>query len=149
MRIRARAAVALVLPATIACERDPQPVAPPLPAVSLPAELDRVLRDYEAAYARRDAVALSELFAEDGFLLQPGRPPIRGRQAIAVALQGEGGALSLVPIAFRIGDSAGHVVGTFGAERAAGAGGKFVLALERDAGGTWRIAADMASPNRP
>jgi ketosteroid isomerase-like protein len=144
-----RTLVGVALLATLACNADAPADAPPLPAVALPAELDRVLREYEGAYARRDANALAELFAEDGFLLQPGRPPVRGRRAIAAALQGEGGALALVPIAYRMSDSAGYIIGTFGAERAADEGGKFVLALERRAAGPWRIAADMANPNRP
>lgn len=145
--MRTLAGIALL--AVGACSGDAPPDAPPLPAVPLPAELDRVLRDYERAYAGHDASALAGLFAEDGFLLQPGRPPVRGRPAIAAALQGEGGALALVPTAYRMGDSAGYVIGTFGAERAGDEGGKFVLALERRGAGPWRIAADIATPNRP
>ena len=122
--------------------------APPLPAVTLPAELDRVLRDYEAAYAGRDARALGELFAEDGYLLQPGRAAIRGRAAVAEVLAREGGALALVPVAYGMADSVGYIIGTFGAQRSASEGGKFVLALRRDGAGPWRIAADIANPNR-
>lgn len=144
-----RTLVGVALLATVACDAEVSRDAPPLPTVPLPADFERVLRDYEAAYARRDAGALAALFAEDGFLLQPGRPPVRGRRAIAAALQGEGGTLALVPAAYRMGDSTGYVVGTFGAERSAGEGGKFVLALERRAAGPWRIAADIANPNRP
>ena len=145
-----RMLVWLALPGVLACGPDTPAdgPAPPLPAVTLPAELDRVLRDYESAYAGRDARALGALFAEDGYLLQPGRPAVRGRTAVAAALSGEGGALALVPIAFGMADSVGYVVGTFGAERTAGEGGKFVLALRRDAAGAWRIAADIANPNR-
>lgn len=139
----------LVLLVALGCTADASPNAPPLPSIALPAEFDRVLREYEVAYSRRDAAALAELFAEDGFLLQPGSPPARGREAIATALQGEGGALALVPTAYRMSDSAGYIIGTFGAERSAGEGGKFVLALERRATGPWRIAADIANPNRP
>ena len=142
-------ASAALLATLLACDTNTTANAPPLPSVPLPAELDQVLRDYEGAYARRDAGALAELFAEDGYLLQPGRPAIRGRPAIAAALQGEGGALALVPTAYRLGDSAAYIIGTFGAERAADEGGKFVLALERRAAGPWRIAADIANPNRP
>jgi hypothetical protein len=53
----------------------------------------------------------------------------------------------LVPIAYAISDSAGYVIGTFGAERSAREGGKFVLALKRTGGGPWSIAADIANPN--
>lgn len=144
-----RRIVGLALIAALGCKADTSASAPPLPSVALPAEFDRVLRDYEVAYSRSDAAALAELFAEDGWVLQPGRPPVRGRQAIVAALQEEGGALALVPTAYRMSDSAGYIIGTFGAERSAGEGGKFVLALERRATGPWRIAADIASPNRP
>lgn len=136
--------------AALACGPDApaEGPAPPLPAVTLPAELDRVLRGYEAAYAGHDARALGELFAEDGYLLQPGRPAIRGRAAVARVLSREGGALALVPVAYGMADSVGYIVGTFGAQRTAGEGGKFVLALRREGAGPWRIAADIANPNR-
>lgn len=149
MRITVRQIAVAALVATLACNADTPANTPPLPSVPLPAELEQVLRDYEGAYARRDAGALAELFAEDGHLLQPGRPAIRGRSAIAAALQGEGGALALVPTAYRLGDSVAYIIGTFGAERSADEGGKFVLALERRAAGPWRIAADIANPNKP
>lgn len=143
----------LVLLAGAGCRSDVPPgaaadAAPPA-AIVLPLELDRVLRDYESAYGQRDAMALARLFSEDGYVLQPGRPPIRGREAVAAALRGEGGPLTLVPIGFAADDSAGYIIGTFGAERAADEGGKFVLALERRAAEPWRIAADIANPNRP
>jgi hypothetical protein len=53
----------------------------------------------------------------------------------------------LVPTAYRTSDSVGYIVGTFGAERSATEGGKFVLALARRAGEPWRIAADIANVN--
>lgn len=71
--VRRLAGVAL-LATLLACNADTSANAPPLPSVTLPAELDQVLRDYEGAY---------------------------------------------------------------------------VLALERRAAGPWRIAADIANPNRP
>ena len=60
----------------------------PIPSISLPSDLDRVLRDYEKAWAARDAVALAALFTEDGFVLQGGKPPVRGREAIRAAYDG-------------------------------------------------------------
>ncbi|HYD52646.1 MAG TPA: DUF4440 domain-containing protein [Gemmatimonadaceae bacterium] len=137
----------IVLGASACTEREPDAAAATIPSVALPADLDRVLRDYEAAYARRDADGLSALFAEDGMLLAPGQPPVRGRAALAAAFAGEGGALALVPLASGRSDSVAWIVGTFGAARSARAGGKFVLALRRRGGEPWRIAADIANPN--
>lgn len=54
-----------------------------LPSVSLPPELDRVLRDYERAWRTGDASSVAALFSVDGFVLQNGRSPVRGRDAIA------------------------------------------------------------------
>ena len=143
-----RPVVCAVLVTAIACSEPPAASAPPPPSVSLPTAFDRVLRDYERAYAGRDAGALAALFADDGFLLQPGRPPVHGRADVARILASEGGPLSLVPISYAVADSVGYIIGTFGAERSAGAGGKFVLALKRRGAEPWRIAADIANPNR-
>ena len=49
------------------------------PSVELPAELARVLRDYEKAWSERDPDGLAALFTEDGFVLSPQRSPVRGR----------------------------------------------------------------------
>lgn len=46
-----------------------------LPTVTLPAELDRVLRDYERSWRARDPKGLASLFTTDGFVLSGGRPP--------------------------------------------------------------------------
>ena len=54
----------------------------PLPSVTLPPELARVLTAYEAAWQRSDPKELATLFAEDGFVLSGGHPPVRGRAQI-------------------------------------------------------------------
>jgi len=56
--------------------------APAFPSVELPEELARVLTDYETNYGTGGA-NLAAIFTEDGFVLSGGRPPIRGREAIA------------------------------------------------------------------
>ena len=58
------------------------------PSVSLPPELLRVLTDYESAWRARDAGALARLFADDGFVLPGGSPPVRGRCGDRAALHG-------------------------------------------------------------
>lgn len=111
--------------------------------IQLPPELDRVLRDYEAAWQARDEERLSALFHENGFALSPGRPPSRGREAILRHYRGAGGPLSLRALAYAAEDTIGYIVGIFGRD-ATHEGGKFLLALQRpDPQSPWLIAADM------
>jgi len=147
-RVIPAALVALALAG--GCGRDAANSEPRAPdsGIELAPDLERVLRDYERAYAGRNPAALAALFTEDGYVLPTGRPPVRGRTALQAQFEGEGGPLRLVPIAAAAGDSVAYVIGTFGAEARADAGGKFVLLLRRTGAGPWRIAADMANPNR-
>jgi uncharacterized protein (TIGR02246 family) len=121
-----------------------------LPSVTLPPELDRVLRDYEAAWQRRDAAGLAALFAEDGFVLQGGRGPVRGRAAVQAAYAGQGGApLRLRALAAAVADTVGYIIGAYGSGDASGDQGKFTLTLRRSPGGRWLIFSDMDNPSRP
>lgn len=121
--------------------------AAPLPSVTLPPALDRVLRDYERAWTARDAQALAALFTTDGFVLRPGHPPVRGRDGIARAYAGAGGPLSLRAMTFAVGDTVGYIIGGYAARPGDPDDGKFVLAVRRDASGRWLIAADMDNGN--
>jgi ketosteroid isomerase-like protein len=116
----------------------------PLPTVSLPPELDRVLRDYERGWRAGDASALAALFAEDGFVLQGGRPPVRGRDAIRTAYTGQGVAgLRLRALAYSVADTVGYIIGAYGYGETSGDQGKFTLTLRRARGGAWLIFSDM------
>jgi ketosteroid isomerase-like protein len=79
----------------------------------LPAPLARVLTDYEAAWSRKDAAALAALFAEDGFVLSSGTPPVRGRAAIERHYMGQGGPLALRALAFSTHGPIGFIIGGF------------------------------------
>jgi len=126
-----------------------------MPSVQLPAELDRVLRDYERGWRGGDAAALAALFTEDGFVLQGGRPPVRGRAAIQAAYSGgAGGPLHLRVLAFAVTDSIGYIIGAYGyPEQGADPSqpvpdvGKFTLTLRR-VGGRWLIFSDMDNSSR-
>lgn len=123
---------------------------PPLPAVTLPPELDRVLRDYQRAWRAGDEGALAELFTEDGFV--PTREGwTRGRGAIRTAYADASGGLALRAHAFALSDTVGYIVGaySYGDGRPGSGGGKFLLALRRQPGGPWLIAADLDNANRP
>jgi ketosteroid isomerase-like protein len=137
--------IALRAGALTAQNTPPAAAAPaPLPTATLPPELDRVLRDYERAWRAGDAAGLAALFAEDGFILQGGRAPVRGRDAIRTAYTGQGGAgLRLRALAYAVADSVGYIIGAYGYGETAGDQGKFTLTLRRPRGGAWLIFSDM------
>jgi ketosteroid isomerase-like protein len=113
------------------------------PMIALPAELDRVLRDYEVAWKAGDGARLAALFTEDGMALPSGSLPHRGRVNIAASIKGPGGDLQLHAIAYSTSDSVGYIIGGFRYPGSTGPGGKYLLALKRGADGRWLIAADM------
>jgi ketosteroid isomerase-like protein len=122
---------------------------PALPSVALPPELERVLRDYESAWGARSADALARLFTEDGFVLQPGRPPARGHDEIVRAYTGSGGPLALRALAYVTDGDVGYIVGAYSGAVGRPDDGKFILLVRRAPGGPWKIAADMDNGNRP
>lgn len=146
MRPLAVTGLVLFAAATAARGQEPPPAAP-LPSVALPRALDRVLRDYERVWQARDPAALAELFAQDGFVMANGRPPVRGRDAIRTAYANAGGALALRALAYATEGPVGYIIGAFGRTAGGEDTGKFVLALKR-AGDRWLIAADMDNPNQ-
>ena len=116
--------------------------------VELPRELDRVLTDYETAWSARDAKALAALFAEDGFVLPVGQPPVRGKAAIERYYQGHGGPLFLRAFAYATEGSVGYILGGYTGEEGKEDDGKFTLTLRKDSTGRWWIVSDMDNGNR-
>lgn len=120
----------------------------PLPSVTLPSELARVLTDYEAAWGSRDAAGLARIFADNGFVLQGGKPPIRGRASIEEAYKGSGGPLFLRALAYAAEGDVGYIIGGYTHAKGAPDDGKFTLTLKKS-GGRWLIMSDMDNGNRP
>ena len=118
------------------------------PSIDLPPELARVLRDYEAAWGKRDAPALARLFADDGYVMANGGVPVKGRAAIEKHYTGAGGPLFLRAFAYAAEGSVGYILGGFASQQDAPDAGKFTLTLRKDADGRWLIVSDMDSPNR-
>lgn len=124
----------------------------PLPSIALPAELERVLRDYERGWRAGDERALANLFTEDGFVPTAGGWR-RGRDEIRDTYANSSGDLQLRALAYAVDDTVGYIVGAYTYGDAAGGSpgqdrGKFVLALRRAPGGQWLIAADIDQANR-
>jgi ketosteroid isomerase-like protein len=118
------------------------------PSVDLPPELARVLRDYEAGWQKGDAVALANLFTEDGFVLPQGRTPVRGRAAIQKLYASSGAPLSLRALAYQTSGSVGYIIGGYSTERGKPDDGKFTLTLRKSEDGRWLIMSDMDNSNR-
>jgi ketosteroid isomerase-like protein len=130
---------AMLLAPTIACAQEAQS----LPTIKLPAEAERVLRDYEAAWTGRDPAKLANLFHPEGFVMSMGVQPVKGREAIQKHYARAGGPLHLRAIGYAASDTIGYIVGMFRGNGPTD-GGKFVLALFRsNAKEPWLIAVDM------
>jgi len=119
----------------------------PLPSVTLPPELARVLTDYEAAWQGRDPMKLATLFAEDGFVLSGGHPPVRGRAQIERQYAKAGGPLSLRALAYATEGSIGYIIGGFTRHKGDPDTGKFTLTLRKGTDGGWLIMSDMDNGN--
>ena len=120
-----------------------------LPSVTLPPELDRVLRDYERHWRAGDEAALAAIFTDDGFV-PTGPGWVRGRESITAAYATSGGTLRLRALAFAVDQTAGYIIGAYryGEADSGPDNGKFVLALRRSGSGPWQIAADLDQSNR-
>lgn len=118
-----------------------------LPSIELPSPLARVLAEYESAWQAKDAAALAALFAEDGFVLSSGVPPVRGRAAIAKHYTGQGGPLSLRALAYATEGSTGYIIGGYTRRKGEADVGKFTLTLRKDEQGRWLIMSDMDNGN--
>jgi ketosteroid isomerase-like protein len=147
--VRCAVVLSLVLART-ASAQPPGPVTPtaaPLPSVTLPPELARVLTDYEAAWKARDGRALAALFAEDGFVLSTGTPPVRGRANIERHYANAGGSgLKLRGLAYATSGDLGYIIGGYGYAAGEPDTGKFTLTLKR-IGDRWLIFSDMDNGN--
>jgi ketosteroid isomerase-like protein len=117
--------------------------------VSLPAEVDRVLKDYEKAWIAKDTEALAKLFTSDGMALPSGQMPAQGAESISKAYAPSvGGALNLRAFAYGASGDLGYVIGGWGGASGKPEFGKFVLVLRR-VKDRWLIVSDMDNSNLP
>jgi ketosteroid isomerase-like protein len=114
--------------------------------VDLPQELARVLREYERAWSARDPQTLATLFTEDGFVLSGGRPPVKGRAAIASQYKDGGGPLALRALAYQTDGRTGYIIGAYADKPGDPDRGKFTLTLRKETG-RWLIVSDMDNSN--
>ncbi len=117
--------------------------------VVLPAEVDRVLKDYEKAWIAKDTAALAKLFTGDGMALPSGQMPAQGEDSIRKAYAPSvGTTLNLRPFSYSTSGELAYVIGGWGGAADKPEYGKFVLVLRR-VSGRWLIVADMDNSNMP
>lgn len=80
------------------------------PSIDLPAELSRVLRDYEQYWSTGEEDELAALFVVEGLIARHGSW-IRGRDAIREAYSNASGPLRLRAIEYATGGDVGYIVG--------------------------------------
>ena len=119
------------------------------PAVALPVEIERVLKDYEKAWIAKDTGALAKLFTSDGMALPSGQLPAQGEDSIRKAYSPSvGSTLNLRPFAYSASGDLAYIIGGWGGASDKPEFGKFVLVLRR-VSGRWLIVADMDNSNMP
>ena len=136
--------LALALTAVRMEAQTPDPA--PLASITLPPELARVLTDYETQW-RFGGDSLVKLFTEDAVLTVGGKPPMRGRAALAAHYAGPKGPLALRAIAYAAEGSVAWIVGGYTMQRGEPDIGKFILALRKGPNGRWLIFSDMDTGN--
>jgi predicted TIM-barrel fold metal-dependent hydrolase len=122
-----------------------------LPVVSLPADIDDVLRSFERNWQAPDnKMALAAQFTDSG-LFQYADDWLRGRPSIRMMLLGSGGPLRLRAQAFGSEGRAAHVSGMYGFYRDTAwiDQGRFLFALRRERDGAWRIEAANLTKTTP
>jgi uncharacterized protein (TIGR02246 family) len=121
---------------------------PALPSITLPPDLDRVLRDYEKAWKASDATGLAQLFADGRVVMTNSGRAVHGREGVRQMYANGGGPLVLRAVAYAADDSVAHIIGGYTLHPGEGDAGEFVLALVRSRGGPWLIVADMDRSRR-
>lgn len=128
----------LALPATAQAQHDDQGKA----------ALKEMAPKWQAAYNAGDAAGVAALYAEDGILLPPNSPPVKGRKAIEVFWAGaieSGGTTELtVQKMYGMGENVTEV-GAWVATAADGSHqdhGSYTLVYKQVEGG-WQIVSDM------
>ncbi|HEX6865078.1 MAG TPA: hypothetical protein VF414_19765, partial [Thermoanaerobaculia bacterium] len=118
---------------------------PLLPAVELPEDLARLLREREKGW--NDKAALARLFTEGSLVLDTHESRwIRGRDEVTEYLAGVfAKPHKVTPVGYSVKGSAAHIAGYFTRPLEDGSTryfGHVLLSLEKEADGAWRIAAE-------
>lgn len=125
---------------------------PLLPAVKLPADLDRLLRDKEKfGGQKKDPQALADLYTKDALVMDPGGPSwLKGEQAISY-INNNTVMNRLLPVAYDISGSSGYIAGY---EVSIGDSpvqylSNFHYVIRKEQDGKWRISSEVFTMGPP
>ena len=94
-----------------------------------------------------DEASLASLFTEDGFILRPGHPLVKGREAIEQAYKNAKGMLVLSAYDFGVDGELAYIIGGYAGHESWPDSGKFTLVLKK-VNGKWLIHSDMDNGNQ-
>jgi uncharacterized protein len=121
-------------------------VHPPLPIITLPADLERVLRAREAA---GDPATFASAYTADAIMLaeEQGRW-WKGEERILDAISNLPSGFRFIPKTYAVGDAAGFISGNVRRSVADVDTHSFMMGIRKTNGG-WRIASEMMMPVPP
>lgn len=125
---------------------------PQLPAVRLPEDFDRLLREKERAGGRvKNLPALADLYTKDALVLEPNSAIwLRGERALRYVAEGTT-INRLLPTAYEVSGTAGYIVGFETAAQGSPPEplSSFIYVLRKEADGKWRISSESFTLNAP
>jgi len=118
------------------------------------AEVETIAREWEEAFARRDAAAIAALYTTDAKFLPPNQPPVEGRVAIQEACKAFFEMEAMVRLHPRETVEGGDLTAEYGTWTMEAGGatvddGKYVVVYRRDADGKSRLHYDIFNSDRP
>ena len=118
------------------------------------ATLDKMAQEFAAAFNNRDAAKVASFYAEDGVLMPPNRPMVKGRANIEMDFKkafAEGiTSLQLRPTESAAAGNQAFEAGTlsFAMTNGGAVTGKYLIVFKRE-GGIWKIAYDSFNSDQP
>lgn len=138
----------------------PAPATPPDTSAQDRAAIDAVRDAWVAGYNAADADALANLFTEDAIAMPAEQPTITGRAAIrqhyADTFAAGKGTASVTPQETQLMGDWAYDLGTFSGTFTPAAGGdamsvegRYIVVLQRQTDGSWKIARDIDNSATP
>jgi ketosteroid isomerase-like protein len=116
--------------------------------------IEKINAEFSEAYNRGDAAAVSAAYVEDGAVLAPDEPTVRGKRAIEgtfqEAIKGIGGRASIETVeVVAAGDMAYQWANYSLKAGKISVAGKFVEVYNRQADGSWKIRLTIFNTDHP